>query len=41
MEIVEVVLALLLSVAVISAISRWLPIPLPLLRVAPSTRHAR
>jgi CPA1 family monovalent cation:H+ antiporter len=34
MEIVEVVLALLLAVAVIGAIAKWLPIPLPLLLVA-------
>ena len=34
MEVIEVVLALLLSVAVIGAIAKWIPIPLPLLLVA-------
>ena len=34
MELIEVVLALLLSVAVIGAVSKWVPIPLPLLLVA-------
>ena len=34
MEVVEVVLALLLAIAVIGALAKWLPIPLPLLLVA-------
>ena len=34
MEIIEVVLALLLAIAVFGAIAKWVPIPLPLLLVA-------
>jgi monovalent cation/hydrogen antiporter len=34
MEIIEVVLALLLAVALIGAIDKWVPVPLPLLLVA-------
>lgn len=34
MDLVEVVLALLLSVAVIGTIAKWIPVPLPLLLVA-------
>src|SRR5437870_464413 len=37
MEIIQIVLGLLLAVAVVGAIGKWIPLPLPILLVAAGT----